>query len=90
MATGSLLYGAQNVANNSLLQKDFNNEQRATMGSIVSLGGSICFAVSAFVIGIVADKWGVVPAIVSVQVVLLSLFFVYKSLASKGVPLQTV
>lgn len=80
MASGSLLYGAQNVANNSLLQKGFSNEQRATMGSIVSLGGSLFFALSAFVIGIIADRWGVVSAIILVQCVLLSLVFVYKKL----------
>lgn len=80
MAAGSLLYGAQSVASNSLLQKDFSNEQRATMGSVVSLGGNLFFALSAFVIGMVADRWGVVAAIILVQIILLSLLFVYKKL----------
>ena len=41
MSITSLLYGPSTVAENSLFQKEFSDKQRATMGSLNSLGRSI-------------------------------------------------
>ena len=56
MASASLIYGPSNVAESSLYQKEFSDKQRATMGSLNSFGKSISFAISALLLGIVADR----------------------------------
>jgi len=55
MSSTSLLYGPSEVAEKSLFQGEFSNKQRATMGSLVSFGQSISFAIGATFFGIVAD-----------------------------------
>ena len=55
MSTTSLLYGSGSVAKESLFQKEFSDRQRATMGSLNSLGKSISFALCATFFGVVAD-----------------------------------
>lgn len=55
MSTTSVLYGPSTVAETSLLQKEFSDKQRATMGSLNSLGRSIFFAVAALTLGWMAD-----------------------------------
>ena len=55
MSTTSLLYGPSEVVENSLLQKEFSDKQRATMGSLNSLGRSIFFAIAALGLGWLAD-----------------------------------
>lgn len=56
MSTTSIMYGPSMVAENSLFQKEFSDKQRATMGSLNSLGKSLFFALSALFLGWVADK----------------------------------
>jgi hypothetical protein len=77
MSFMSILYGASSVSGNALQQKEFTQEQRATMGSLISLGGSIVYAFSALIIGVIADRYGVVVAVVSVQAILLSNVYFY-------------
>lgn len=72
MASTSFLYGAGSVAGDTLQQKEFSDEQRATMSSLVSFGGNICVALSSLLLGIIADNWGVVVALVFAQLVLLA------------------
>ncbi|MEK7528098.1 MAG: MFS transporter [Patescibacteria group bacterium] len=55
MSITSLLYGPSTVAENSLFQKEFSDKQRATMGSLNSLGRSIFFAIAAIGLGWLAD-----------------------------------
>lgn len=83
MAFMSILYGTGNVAGNSLQQKEFTNEQRATMGSLVSFGGSICWAISAFFLGIIADTFSIIHAVIFAQLVLLSTCYFYVKVYSK-------
>lgn len=64
MASNSVFYGVNTVAKQSLMQQEFTNEQRATMGSLTSFGGSIAFAAFSFVLGGLADRIGVIPALV--------------------------
>lgn len=55
MSSSSLLYGLQNVAKESLLQKEYKQQQRATMGSLNSFAGSILFAIVSISLGTIAD-----------------------------------
>ncbi len=55
MSTTSLMYGPSTVAETSIFQKEFSDHQRATMGSLNSLGRSIFFAIAATGMGLVAD-----------------------------------
>lgn len=55
MASTSLFFGVGIVAKSSLLQVEFSDKQRATMGSLNSFAGSIFFALFAFCLGLLAD-----------------------------------
>ncbi len=63
MSATSLFFGVNTVSVNGLMQSEFTSEQRATMGSISSFGGSLLFAVASFGIGALADRVGVVNAL---------------------------
>jgi MFS family permease len=56
MSTTSLMYGPSNVAESSIFQNEFTDKQRATMGSLNSLGRSISMAIFILILGWVADK----------------------------------
>lgn len=77
MALMSFFYGFGSVAGGSLQQKEFTDEQRATMSSLVSFGGNLCLAAASVTLGVIADKWGVVVAIICAQLVLLSTNYFY-------------
>ena len=66
MTTTSVFYGVGQVAKNSLLQLEFSNKQRATMGSLNSFVGSIFFAVFAVLLGLFADKTNPRTALIGV------------------------
>lgn len=74
-ATGSLMYGVGNVAENSLMQKEFSESQRATMSSLNAFAGSIMFFIVSLVLGAAADLWG--PARGPLVLVILSCPVVY-------------
>lgn len=77
VATASISYGPSVVAKNTLLQKEFTNEQRATMASINSFIGNIVYSILAVFVGLAADKFGVAKAILGVQLILATIPFVY-------------
>jgi len=58
MTTTSLMYGVTSTATNKLLQDEFTSKQRATMGSLNSLFGSLFFSIFAVILGIFADHFG--------------------------------
>lgn len=64
MSLSSIFYGINSTAINNLMQREFTDEQRATMGSLNSLTGSILFAVFSFLLGALADRFGVTMALV--------------------------
>lgn len=68
LSSNSVWWATGQVAENSLLQKEFTAEQRSTLGSLVSLSQSIAFAVVALLLGILADTWGVIAALLILQV----------------------
>ncbi len=80
MSINSLFYGVGQVAKNKLLQDEFSSKQRATMGSLNSLAGSVFYSFFAIILGIIADRFGPRNAL-SVQYVLsFSVLFFYFSL----------
>jgi hypothetical protein len=54
-----------------LLQREFTDRERATMGSLASLLGSVLYALAALGASLVADRWGIVPALLAIQAVVL-------------------
>jgi MFS family permease len=78
MSTTSLTYGAGSVATNSLLQNEFTVKQRATMGSLNSLGGSIAFGIFSILLGAIADASSAATALIVAHILLLTPLFFYR------------
>lgn len=55
MTTTSLAFGTSMTARGDLMNQEFTDKQRATMGSVVSLAGSVCYALVAVGLGYIAD-----------------------------------
>ncbi|SEH04109.1 Predicted arabinose efflux permease, MFS family [Nonomuraea solani] len=68
---GSPAYGMSTIAQQTLLQREFTDRERATMGSLASLLGSVLYALVALGAGLVADRWGIVAALLAIQAVVL-------------------
>ncbi len=69
LSATSALHGVTNVAQSGLMQRVFTPDQRATLGSLVALGGSLMFAAVSVLIGALADRWGLIPVLVAAQAV---------------------
>ncbi|HEX3049520.1 MAG TPA: hypothetical protein VHP83_02615, partial [Aggregatilineaceae bacterium] len=67
LSSTGLIYGVNMVAKDGLMQREFTSEQRATMGSLVSLAGSIAFALFSLLQGLLADHIGVIGALLAAQ-----------------------
>ena len=76
MGSTSIFHGVTSVANNSLMQKEFTDVQRATLGSLNSFLGNIFFALFSPILGLFADKFGPANALLMTQVVYLPVFFI--------------
>lgn len=59
MLTGALFFGPGEVASDHLMQKEFTDDERATMGSLSSFATSIVFGLAALLIGNVTDHFGI-------------------------------
>lgn len=77
MSTTSLHHGISNVAKSALMQKEFSDHQRATMGSLNAFGGSVFFAITAFGLGLVADQLNPVQALILLEILMLINVYVY-------------
>jgi len=73
----SLLFGSGVVAQGSLMQKAFGDAQRATMASLISLGGNILFAVAVFALGWAADRIGPRAALLAAQILSIPVTLLY-------------
>jgi len=79
------LWGLGNVAQNNLLQKEFSDKQRATMGSLNSLGGAVLFSILAYVLGLLADSVGPAKALLLANILsFTSIFFYWRLFKHKG------
>jgi MFS family permease len=77
MSSSSLFFGVSTVAKNVLFQKEFKSEQRATMGSLNSFGGSIFFGIVSFALGLLADKVSPAVALFIFEVLRLPALWMY-------------
>jgi MFS family permease len=68
LASHSLLYGSITVADSTLQQKEFSAKQRATMASLISLGHSLGTAGMTFLVGLLADVFGPIKALLVMQI----------------------
>lgn len=64
MGATSIFYGVNTVTLNGLMQREFTDAQRSTMGSLTAFGGSLAYAVIAVVLGWLADAVGVRSALI--------------------------
>lgn len=69
LSSTSLFHGVNWVANSKLMQAEFTDEQRATLGSLTSFMGSLAFGVFAVILGIFADKFGPANALLIAYII---------------------
>ena len=77
MSFTALFYGLLVVAEDSLMQKEFDDKKRATMASLNSLLGNLLYGIVAIGIGLAADKLDPAKAILLVQLAMLPVLFIY-------------
>lgn len=73
----SFLFGPGVVAQGSLMQKAFSDAQRATMASLISLGGNTLFAIAVFALGWAADRIGPRHALLIAQLLSIPVALLY-------------
>lgn len=77
ISLSSILFGPAMVAQSSLMQRAFTGAQRATMASLISLGGNILFAAAVFAIGAVADRVGARFALLGAEILTIPVTLLY-------------
>lgn len=77
MTMTAIPYGPSHVALRTLMQKEFTNKQRATMGSLNSLLSNIAFSIFAFGLGFAADLLGPTNGLLLLNVLMLLVIFFY-------------
>lgn len=71
IASTSIFFGTITVANDHLVQQTFTDDQRATLGSLVSFLGSLVYVPASLFIGAIADAAGPrVAILISVSILL--------------------
>jgi MFS family permease len=88
LALSDLLFGTNRTAIETLQQNEFSDEQRATMGSLSGMLGSLLFAIAAVFFGWFADMYGIAPSLLLGEVLLLSVpylnYQIFKHLKQKS------
>ena len=64
MGATSIFFGVNTVSLNGMMQREFSDAQRATMGSVTAFGGSLLFAALSVMLGWLADAIGVREALI--------------------------
>ncbi|MBI2443085.1 MAG: MFS transporter [Candidatus Levybacteria bacterium] len=77
MSTSSFFHGITDTAKNSLIQKEFTDHQRATMGSVSSLGSTLTYAIASIGLGLLADATSPNIALIAVQVSFIPIILMY-------------
>lgn len=84
-AITSAVFGVREVASEDLLQERYSKKDRATMGSIVGLGGSLIYATLSILIGFLADAIGLVYTMIVLQFIMATAaYFFYRGLTSRA------
>ncbi|OGG08603.1 hypothetical protein A2154_00660 [Candidatus Gottesmanbacteria bacterium RBG_16_43_7] len=68
-------YGPSQISEKKIFHNNFTDEQRATMDSLISLGGTLFYGLSAILIGLVADQIGPIKTYFYIQLVLIPMVF---------------
>lgn len=76
MASSSIFYGATSVSKNTLIQQEYTNEQRATLGSLNAFLGNIFYGIFSPFLGLIADFFGPANALIMVQFCMLSVLYI--------------
>lgn len=82
-ALTSFTFATGIVGQNAVIQRELSDSERATMGSLTSFAGSAVFAVSALVLGYIADVFGVVPALLLAQLCMVIVLVTYMRLPAR-------
>jgi len=77
LSASSVLFGPSVVAQQSLAQKAFTDQQRATMASLSQSAGNLFFAVAATLIGLLADRFGARNALLIAEILSISVTYLY-------------
>jgi MFS family permease len=80
MTSTSLFFGVSEVASSTLMQQEFSDNERATLGSISSFAGSIMFGVFAILLGYMADHIGPAKALLVAYTLSLPTVYLYYKL----------
>ena len=83
MSFVNLFHGVSETAGSALFQTEFTREQRATMGSIVSLIGALFLAIMYYFIGFVADLYSLYFAMILLLVFKVLTVFGYYDLLKR-------
>ena len=67
LSSNSLFFGSGTTSRSTLMQKEYTEEQRSTMESLNSLGGSISFAIISLLLGTLADLLNPAKALLFLQ-----------------------
>jgi MFS family permease len=76
MASSSIFYGATQVSINALMQKEYTQEQRATLASLNSFFGSMFYGIFSPILGLVADLYSPAMALIMVQFCMFSVLYI--------------
>lgn len=77
MTMTAIPYGPSHVALRTLMQKEFTDKQRATMGSLNSLLSNILFAIFAYGLGTLADQLGPSNGLLVLNILMLLVVVLY-------------
>ena len=68
------------ISQNHLMQREFTDEQRATMSSLTAFVGNLAFGIFGFALGFFADMFGPAKTLLFGEVILLFVIYLYFSL----------
>jgi len=77
VSLSSILYGPSSVAQGMMQQRAFSDAQRATMASLISLGGNLLFAGAVFGLGALADRIGARFALLTAEFLSIPILVLY-------------
>lgn len=83
MASSTIMYGISSTVENTLLQQQFTDRQRATLGSVISLLGNIMCLIVFTLTGIIADIYSPYAAISIIIVARLIIGMIYPFVLKK-------
>jgi MFS family permease len=84
IAFNNIFSGVIDTSQESLFQKEYSDRERATMGSIISLFGTIFFSILSVLMGYIADRTSISVALVVLNLLAISVVPIYfKELRNK-------